>query len=242
MGLKNLIRDCVDFDFDFDFDFEFCCLALTFAFDEDKPIMNAFWLLVICWSHCVLTQPLQAVQHSALMSVYDALGSSHVDEVKVVLHSLFVFRFFFFWAGCNDATRCPRFDASSNCIGSGLICSDGNVTRLCVLASDVMCFVLTRDYSQEPFFPTIDWVDSVDDWTIDGTHLVVRVRGDYYYVGAHASGFARRSLGGNQLTSSIPSTIGQLTALRELYVFVLTIFMSELTFLASHAGISTITS
>jgi hypothetical protein len=30
------------------------------------------------------------------MSVYDALGSSHVDEVKVVLHSLFVFRFFFF--------------------------------------------------------------------------------------------------------------------------------------------------
>jgi hypothetical protein len=31
------------------------------------------------------------------MSVYDALGASHVDdEVKVVLHSLFVFRFFFF--------------------------------------------------------------------------------------------------------------------------------------------------
>jgi hypothetical protein len=86
-----------------------------------------------------------------------------------------------------------------------------------------MCFVLTRDYSQEPFFPTIDWVDSVDDWTIDGTHLVVRVRGDYYYVGAHVSGFARRDLNNNQLTSSIPSTIGQLTALTVLYVFVLTI-------------------
>jgi hypothetical protein len=42
-----------------------------------------------------------------------------------------------------------------------------------------MCFVLTRDDSQGPFLPTIDWVDSVDDWTIDGTSVLVRVRVDY---------------------------------------------------------------
>jgi hypothetical protein len=53
--------------------------------------MNAFWLLVICWWHCVLTQPLELAQHAALMSVYDGLGSSHVDELKVVLNSVFVF-------------------------------------------------------------------------------------------------------------------------------------------------------
>jgi hypothetical protein len=41
--------------------------------------------------------------------------------------------------------------------------------------------------------------------------------------GTHVSGFARRNLSDNQLTSSIPSTIGQLTALSLLYVFVLTI-------------------
>jgi hypothetical protein len=47
---------------------------------------------------------------------------------------------------------------------------------------------------------------------------------------------------GLQLTGSIPSTIGQLTALTTLYVFVLTITVSELTLLASHAGIFTATS
>jgi hypothetical protein len=94
--------------------------------------MNAFWLLVSCWLNCVLTQPLELAQYTALMTVYDALGSSHADEVKSFCRSLFGF----FRAGCN-ATLCPRFNASSNCIGSGLICSGGKVTRLCVLASDV---------------------------------------------------------------------------------------------------------
>jgi hypothetical protein len=138
--------------------------------------MNAFWLLVICWSHCVLTQPLQAAQHSALMSVYDALGSSHVDEVKVVLHSLFVFRFFFFG---QDATT-PQVPAIQcvvelHWLGIDLFWWQCHSVVRSRERCD-MCFVLTRDYSQEPFFPTIDWVDSVDDWTIDGTHLVVRVR------------------------------------------------------------------
>jgi hypothetical protein len=69
----------------------------------------------------------------------------------------------------------------------------------------------------------VDKFDSVDDWTIDGTHLLVRVRVDYS-VGAYASCFfARRDVSNNQFTSSIPSTIGQLTALTFLYVFVLTI-------------------
>jgi hypothetical protein len=33
-------------------------------------------LIIACWSHCVLTQPLEAEQHTALMSVYNSLGSS----------------------------------------------------------------------------------------------------------------------------------------------------------------------
>jgi hypothetical protein len=101
--------------------------------------MNGFWLLVlvIYWSHYVLTQTLEAAQHSALMSVYDALGASHVDdEVKSFrIHLLF----FVFRAGCIEAV-CPRFDASSNCTGSGLRCSGGSVTQLCVLERcDVFC-------------------------------------------------------------------------------------------------------
>jgi hypothetical protein len=130
--------------------------------------MNAFWLLVICWSHCVLTQPLEAAQHSALMSVYDALGSSHVDEVKS-----FCIHFLFFFSGRMQRDSLPAIQC---------------VVELCWLGIDlfwwqshtvvrsrercVMCFVLTnRDDSQGTFLlPPIDWVDSVDDWTIDGTH------------------------------------------------------------------------
>jgi hypothetical protein len=64
--------------------------------------MNAFWLLVIYWSHYVLTQTLEAAQHSALMSVYDALGSSHVDdEVKS-----FRIHFLFFLVFGQDAMTC----------------------------------------------------------------------------------------------------------------------------------------
>jgi hypothetical protein len=83
----------------------------------------------------VLAQPLGFGQHTALMSVYDGLGSSHVD-LGVLLHFQFFFFFFFFFrAGCNE-TVCPRFNESSNCTGSGLICTDGNVKELCVLASE----------------------------------------------------------------------------------------------------------
>jgi hypothetical protein len=53
--------------------------------------MNAFWLLVSCWLNCVLTQPLELAQYTALMTVYDALGSSHADEVKSFCRSLFGF-------------------------------------------------------------------------------------------------------------------------------------------------------
>jgi hypothetical protein len=131
------------------------------------------------------------------------------------------FLFFVSRAGCIEAV-CPRFNASSNCIGSRLICSGGKVTRLCV--SRERCVVSLRNARLQGLVgPPFDWVDSVDYWTIDGTHYIVRVRVDYYGVETHASGFARRNLQSNQLTSSIPSTIGQLTALTSLYVGMLTL-------------------
>jgi hypothetical protein len=51
----------------------------------------SLWLLVICWSHCVLTQPLESEQHFALMNVYDALGSSLVDSECITDKVLFLF-------------------------------------------------------------------------------------------------------------------------------------------------------
>jgi hypothetical protein len=53
-----------------------------------------FWfcgLLVICWSHCVLTQLLAIDQHTNLMNVYDILGSSRT--VGFVISCIHVFFF-----------------------------------------------------------------------------------------------------------------------------------------------------
>jgi hypothetical protein len=96
--------------------------------------MFPFWLLVICWSHCVLTQPLAANQHIALMSVYDDLGLSLDDSISAFSLSFFFF-FFLFRPGCAPEV-CVRFNASSNCVGDGLICAAGNVTDLYVLGSE----------------------------------------------------------------------------------------------------------
>jgi hypothetical protein len=69
-----------------------------------------------------------------------------------------------------------------------------------VVRSRERCVVsLTNACMDQGTGPPFDWVDSVDDWTIDGTHFIVRVRVDYSIV-------------------------------------------SELTLLASHAGIFTATS
>jgi hypothetical protein len=96
-------------------------------------------LLVICWSHCVLTQPLQDDQYIALMNVYDGLGSfPHSRSFRIL--RFFFFFFFFFSAGCNT-TVCPRFNATTSCIGSHLRCVDGNVTQLCVRGRGSEVFV-----------------------------------------------------------------------------------------------------
>jgi hypothetical protein len=49
--------------------------SLRLGSSQSKTMTIRFWLLVICWWHCVLTQPLNMDQHTALMSVYDGLGS-----------------------------------------------------------------------------------------------------------------------------------------------------------------------
>jgi hypothetical protein len=37
--------------------------------------MIRFWLLLLCFQHSVLTEPLHSMQYNALMRVYDELGS-----------------------------------------------------------------------------------------------------------------------------------------------------------------------
>jgi hypothetical protein len=59
-----------------------------------KPIERTqtnYECLLVVGHLLVASQPLELAQHAALMSVYDGLGSSHVDELKVVLNSVFVF-------------------------------------------------------------------------------------------------------------------------------------------------------
>jgi hypothetical protein len=62
-----------------------------------------------------------------------------------------------------------------------------------------------------------DWIDSIDDWTVVGTHCVVRCRVHDSVSGV--SQCARRGLFGNQLIGPIPTEIGQLAAINSLYVF-----------------------
>jgi hypothetical protein len=96
---------------------------------------------LLIWSHCVLAQPLQADQHTALMSVYDSIGLSpcfHIDMNSFhfcfvcllgvcvcVCVCVFFFFFFFFFFSQKDATQ--LFVRVSLC-------------RLNVMARD--CFVL----------------------------------------------------------------------------------------------------
>lgn len=82
-----------------------------------------FWLsLLLRW---VLAQPLDVIEHAALMSVYDGLGSSCRFSPAWRLN-------LFFFVGCN-ANDCPRFDVDSNCTANGnIVCVDGKVTQMCV--------------------------------------------------------------------------------------------------------------
>jgi hypothetical protein len=135
------------------------------------------------------------------------------------------------------ASRFARRYLHNNQLTSSIPSTIGQLTSL----RELYVFVLTITVSelirtQDSFWKPVDKLDSVDDWTIDSTHYIVRVRVDDSVSGAHLSVVARRGLHINQLTSSIPSTIGQLTALTSLYVFVLTITVSELTFLDSQGS------
>jgi hypothetical protein len=81
----------------------------------------------------------------------------------------------------------------------------------------------------------IDWLDSVDHWTIDATRFIVR----YVLLYVHVSSPRTRSLYNNFLQGPIPSTIGQLTALSYMYVIALSIELVRLLiFLASRQGSS----
>jgi hypothetical protein len=75
-----------------------------------------------------IAQPLDPIQYTALMDVYDGLGSFHLAHTTT-LSAIF--------PGCNG-TICPRFASSLNCTAPmiELLCSDGNVKNLyvCILS------------------------------------------------------------------------------------------------------------
>ena len=86
-----------------------------------------FGLILLSVALIVVGQ-LNAMQHAALMTFYDAVGAFVDDQRKKK-----DFCFFFTSAsGCNNAT-CPRFSAGQQCIvTTTLNCTGSNVTRLCV--------------------------------------------------------------------------------------------------------------
>jgi hypothetical protein len=43
--------------------------------NENASMLILVWLSIMCWSHSVMMQPLEIDQHTALMNVYDHLGS-----------------------------------------------------------------------------------------------------------------------------------------------------------------------
>jgi hypothetical protein len=71
----------------------------------------------------------------------------------------------------------------------------------------------------------LDWLDIVDDWAIECTHFIVRCRVRDSTIALTT----RRYLFSNEMTGTVPTTIGQLTALSFLYV-VLALTSFPLTF------------
>jgi hypothetical protein len=80
------------------------------------------FLIAACFT--LVSPQLALVQHTALMTLYDALGSAnrHKERKK----SFFLT---FLSSGC-PPVLCARFAATAPCSGSRLTCSGGNVTAL----------------------------------------------------------------------------------------------------------------
>jgi hypothetical protein len=179
--------------------------------------MNAFWLLVMCWSHCILTQPLELAQHTALMNVYDALGSSHV-----MMSSCRRFTFCFSSRmQQRDSVPAIHCDVKLCWLGVGLFWWQCHAVvrsreRCVVGLSDPCspCRVMNGLQLTGSILSTIGQLTALAYLYLFALTFQSR---------AHASGFAHRDLSNNQLTNSIPTTIGELTALTVLYVFVLTL-------------------
>jgi hypothetical protein len=151
------------------------------------------------------------------------------------------FKITFFYclsSGC-DATACPRFAVSSNCVSvaMSLICVGGKVTWLCVLGSELPFLLADGLSSQELAQSPVVWIDFIVDWRIDRTHSVVRCRVLCFGAESELTEL-RRSLYGNLISGPIPSSIGQLVVLTHLYVDMLTIQCPQ----ALLAGIFTTTS
>jgi hypothetical protein len=80
-------------------------------------------LIAACFT--LVSPQLALAQHTALMDLYDALGSKGTKKGKNI------FLLTFFHSGCSNST-CPRFAVNQPCpdVGIRLTCSGANVTAL----------------------------------------------------------------------------------------------------------------
>jgi hypothetical protein len=124
--------------------------------------------LVFCWLHCVLTQPLQAAQHTALMSVYDSLGVSAHPAV-VCVSSQFVFP-----RMQRHGVPAIRCVVELHWLGIVLcVWQCHSVVRSRPERSVVRDGVLSL---QDRVQHQDDGINSADDWAIDVAHSIVRHR------------------------------------------------------------------
>jgi hypothetical protein len=152
-----------------------CCRLLVVVVSH-KTTMILFWLMIVCWSHGVMTV-LETAQHTALMSVYESLGSSLFVSVDSTRHFQFFFFFFFFFLSFQDApTQQCALDSMHRQIALALgwlvlvAMSFGCAFLVCVAWSDHDIVVVMQIVAQHPNV----WVDSTNDWRLDGTHSIVR--------------------------------------------------------------------
>jgi hypothetical protein len=192
----------------------------------------------MCWSHCVLMEPLDSDQHNALMSVYDGLGSS---PLFVVCTSLCIVDSLVSVCRMQRFKRVPAIRCVVELCWLGVdLCGRQSHTVVRFAFSMIDCFASAAHFcTAQPivFVPwaKIDWIDSIDDWCFNGDHSDVRCPCVCFQSSRSLplDLACFRSLTKNLLIGSIPSTIGLLTVLGFLYALVLTLCRSS--HLASHA-------
>jgi hypothetical protein len=118
-------------------------------------------------------------------------------------------------AGCVNETACPRFDESMECSGTAITCERDHVRVLCVPCGvhhqlEFIAFLVQGFVESH-----VERIDFVINWTIVFFDFSVCCRDDLFV--AHTTHYLLcRSIAENNLTGTLPLSLGQLTALTHL--------------------------